>query len=261
MFCLAKIQLKSNLSLDLSTTPKENSAISVLHGDDGTITVQEVNRVQEGDTVITEWKKVRRTHSRTEERETDTIKERLITSPGGSSSVYEKDVSKTKRKLTSRGSDYFTRNNYNIRRLKGVEGTEIVEHELTSESENMSVTKNESWGKKSEAKVSLNKDNDSNQILPNLKAITPDVVPQPIKEEGDLTLTSGPSRSKCLTPLGHMTVSKTSSGYGSVSGSEEDDREDVIETPLGRPSGWYTELQTREGIKDHSNIFFFCIFQ
>lgn len=215
--------------MDLPAAPQDNSAISVLHGDDGTVTVQEVSRVQEGDTTITEWKKVRRTQSRTEERETDTIKERMVTSPGGTSSMYEKDVSKTKRKITSRGSDYFSRNNYNLRRLKDLEGAEIVEHELTSVSENMSVTNNKSWGSKSEAKVVLNKDENSEQ---SCKVIT--AVGSP--KAGDMTLTSGQSVA-ALTPQVHLTLSKTSSGYGSVSGSEGEERDDVIETPLGRPSG------------------------
>ena len=173
--------------MDLSPVPKEPSAISVLHGDDGTVTVQEVNKVQEGDTTVTEWKKVRRTKSKTEERETDTIKERMITSPGGSTSVYEKDVSKTKRKITSRGSDYFTRNNYNLKRSKDLEGIETVHHELSSVSENMSVSKNESWGSKSEAKLTLSKDS-ANEL--NLKAITPDGVKETGKDGKVMTLTA-----------------------------------------------------------------------
>ena len=206
---LAQIQLKSSLSLDLSPAPKETSAISVLHGDDGTVTVQEVNKVQEGDTTITEWKKVRRTQSRTEERETDTIKEKMVTSPGGNTSVYEKDVSKTKRKITSRGSDYFTRNNYNMKRLKDFEGTETVQHELTSVSENLSVTKNESWGSESKAKLVLNKDGKSEQ---NLKAITPNDVPEPDKDGKDVTSAS----------------------------VEEDKKDSIIEKIERRPSGRFT---------------------
>jgi hypothetical protein len=154
----AKIELSSNLSLDLTAKTDDHGAISVIHGDDGTVTVQEVSQVQEGDTTITEWKKLRRTQSRTETRETDTVVEKKITSPGGSSSVYEKDVSKTKHKLTSRGSNYFTRNNYNIKRKKDLDGTELVEHDLSSVTENMSVTKNETWGDKSEAKVVLSRE-------------------------------------------------------------------------------------------------------
>ena len=239
----AQIQLKSNLSLDLSPPPKENSAISVLHGDDGTVTVHEVSQVEEGDTVITEWKKLRRTDSRSEEYETDTIKETKVTSPRGTSSKYEKDVSKTKRKITSRGSEYFSRSNYNITRRKNMEGSEVVEQGLTSESENVSVSKNESWGSRAEAKLTLDKDGNETQ---HLKAITPEIVTEhvddvlePVEENGDADVfpDSAPSRSRCLAPVVHSSLSKTSSGYGSVSGSDEDDKDDVIETPLGRPSG------------------------
>lgn len=142
----------------------------MIHGEDGTVTVQEVRHVEDGDTTITEWKKLRRTQSRTETHETDTVIEKKITSPGGSSSVYEKDISKTKHKLTSRGSNYFTRNNYNIKRKKDLDGTEVVEHDLSSVSENMSVSKNETWGDKCEAKVVLNRDPGDSVNL-NLKPI------------------------------------------------------------------------------------------
>ena len=157
--------------MDVTKHPDKSSAISVIHGDDGTVTVQEVNRVEKGDTVITEWKKLRRTNSKTETRETDTVVEKRITSPGGNSHVYEKDVSKTKRKITSRGSEYFSRNHYNIRKRKDLEGMEISEHELDSESANMSVSKNESWGERSEAKAILNRDA-NNEIIPKRLSIT-----------------------------------------------------------------------------------------
>ena len=206
------------------------------------MTVQEVHHVQEGDTVITERKKLHRTESKSEEYETDTVKETKVTSPRGSSSVYEKDVSKTKRKLTSRGSEYFTKSSFNLVRLKdNKKGTEIVEQALSSESENVSVSKNESWGSKSEAKVTLNKDSDNKE---ELKAIMPEIITEhiednaePVKDNVDVFLNSAPSKSKCLAPLVHSSLSKTSSGYGSVSGSDEEEKDDIVETPLGRPSG------------------------
>lgn len=129
--------------------------------------MKEVSRVEEGDTTITEWKKLRRTQSKTETRETDTIIEKKITSPGGNSSVYEKDISKTKHKLTSRGSNYFTRNQLNIKRRTNLDGTEVVEQDLSTVSENVSVSKNESWGDKSEARVVLHKDSaEDSQVVP-----------------------------------------------------------------------------------------------
>lgn len=188
--------MNSSLSLDIPSTPGNNGAISVIHGDDGTVTVQEVSRVEEGDTTITEWKKLRRTQSRTETRETDTVIEKKITSPGGSSSVYEKDVSKTKHKLTSRGSNYFTRNNYNIKRTKDLDGTELVEHDLKSVSENMSVSKNESWGDKSEAKVVLSRDPADGSPL-KLKSIE-DIVPAQMLTEEKAALNKGLDYTFCL---------------------------------------------------------------
>ncbi|XP_060584855.1 muscle M-line assembly protein unc-89-like isoform X3 [Ruditapes philippinarum] len=190
----AKIELSSNLSLDLTAKTDDHGAISVIHGDDGTVTVQEVSQVQEGDTTITEWKKLRRTQSRTETRETDTVVEKKITSPGGSSSVYEKDVSKTKHKLTSRGSNYFTRNNYNIKRKKDLDGTELVEHDLSSVTENMSVTKNETWGDKSEAKVVLSREQADDSEL-QIKSIQDSMEGSDIdkKPEDKIILKRGPS--------------------------------------------------------------------
>lgn len=150
--------MSEKLHLAITPSTEANGAISVIRGDDGTVTVQEMNKTHDGDTTITEWKKLRRTQSRTETRETDTVIEKKTTSPGGSSSVYEKDVSKTKSKITSRGSLYYSKNHLNVRKKRDLEGTEIVDHELNTLSENISVSKNESWGDKMEAKVTLNKD-------------------------------------------------------------------------------------------------------
>ena len=155
------------LSLVMPPPPSSdaNGAVSIIEDEDGTVTVQEVTRTEEGDTTITEYNRVRRTKSKTETRERDKVVERKLTSPGGTTSVYEQDISKSKRKLTSRGSEYFNRNNINIRKTLDLEGKEIVEQKLSSVSENVSVSKNESWGDKSEAEVTLNRDW-RNEVLP-----------------------------------------------------------------------------------------------
>lgn len=143
--------------------------------------------------------------------------ESKVTSPGGSDH-YEKDVIKTKRKLTSRGSDYFSRSQYSSKWRRNKEGETIEEHDVTMESDNYSVTKGQSWGDRSEANVMLNK--------PSLVGGVTDV-----KE-----LTNHDAGDKRLQVPGKMDVSKASSGYGSVSGSDEE--EALAKDLQGRPSGW-----------------------
>ncbi|WAR02979.1 SMTN-like protein, partial [Mya arenaria] len=196
-----KKTVQSSLTLAMPASPDANGAISVIQDDDGTVTVQEVSRTEEGNTVVTEYKRVRRTKSKTETREKDMVVERKITSPGGTTSVYEKDISKSKRKLTSRGSEYFNRNNINIRKTRDLEGTEIVEHKLSSLSENVSVSKNESWGDRTEAEVTLNRE------LEN------DVVQLPSSNQDN----------EAINNQGDVEKPTTNSG--------------VIKSHLGRPSG------------------------
>ena len=149
--------------------------------------------------------------------------ESKLTSPGGSDH-FEKDVIKTKRKITSRGSDYFSRSQYKTKWLRNKEGETIEEHDVMVESDNFSVTKGQSWGDRSEAKVQLNKQ--TNQI--------PNVLPE-IQETANHD--SGENRLKVHGP-NRMDVSKASSGYGSVSGSDEEEKEEGVVTALqGKPSG------------------------
>ncbi|KAL4223476.1 hypothetical protein ACF0H5_016947 [Mactra antiquata] len=226
----ATIHLRNDLSLKVNSTPETNSAISVIHGDDGTVTVKEVSRVEEGDTTITEWKKIRRSQSRTETRETDTIVEKKITSPGGNSTVYEKDVSKTKHKLTSRGSNYFTRNELNIKRRTNLDGSEVVEQDLSTVSENLSVSKNESWGDKSEAHVVLHKE-PVDVTQPELKSI----------ENGTAPITRNLHEKRLSLP-------------GDVGSN-------VIQSHLGKPSGCPEITSTLDEItiNEGGNVKFECI--
>ncbi|KAK3084547.1 hypothetical protein FSP39_015151 [Pinctada imbricata] len=211
---------------DLSPTPKEDkSAISVIEDDDGSVTVQSTTRSDLGDHTITEKLRLRRTESRTEEEEKDTIIESKETSPGGSDH-YSKDVIKTRRKVTSRGSDYFTKSAYNIKKRRDFEGDEIEEQDLSVETDNFSATKGESWGDRAEAKVQVvRKANSFPTSIPEDQAVRSDSLPELAG-----TLTNGSSH-------GRMDVSKTSSGYGSVSGSDEEEKEDVTSSRRGRQAG------------------------
>lgn len=148
-----------------------------------------------------------------------TVIESKVTSPGGSDH-FEKDVIKTKRKLTSRGSDYFSRSQYKSKWLRNKEGETIEEHDVTVESDNFSVTKGQSWGEKSEATVQLNK--------PTITSVTREIQEPTNHDSGD---------NRLLVP-GRMDVSKASSGYGSVSGSDEEEKEEAVATAMqGKSSG------------------------
>ncbi|CAC5367159.1 Smoothelin,Smoothelin-like protein 1 [Mytilus coruscus] len=197
--------IQSPISTELQITPVKkdrpvftlapvtplNDSLSVIEDDDGSITVQSVSYKDQGDCVVTEKTTLRRSQSRTEEEEKDTVIESKVTSPGGSDH-FEKDVIKTKRKLTSRGSDYFSRSQYKSKWLRNKEGETIEEHDVTVESDN----------------------------FPSPK-VSPGVI-------GD---------NRLLVP-GRMDVSKASSGYGSVSGSDEEEKEEAVATALqGQPSG------------------------
>ncbi|CAG2230849.1 Smoothelin,Smoothelin-like protein 1,Smoothelin-like protein 2 [Mytilus edulis] len=196
-----------------------NDSLSVIEDDDGSITVQSVSYKDQGDCVVTEKTTLRRSQSRTEEEEKDTVIESKVTSPGGSDH-FEKDVIKTKRKLTSRGSDYFSRSQYKSKWLRNKEGETIEEHDVTVESDNFSVTKGQSWGEKSEATVQLNK--------PTITCVTREIQEPTNHDSGD---------NRLLVP-GRMDVSKASSGYGSVSGSDEEEKEEAVATTMqGKSSG------------------------
>ncbi|XP_076107130.1 uncharacterized protein LOC143075549 isoform X7 [Mytilus galloprovincialis] len=197
----------------LSPVTPLNDSLSVIEDDDGSITVQSVSYKDQGDCVVTEKTTLRRSQSRTEEEEKDTVIESKVTSPGGSDH-FEKDVIKTKRKLTSRGSDYFSRSQYKSKWLRNKEGETIEEHDVTVESDNFSVTKGQSWGEKSEATVQLNK--------PTITNVTREIQEPTNHDSGD---------NRLLVP-GRMDVSKASSGYGSVSGSDEEEKEEAVATTM-----------------------------
>ncbi|XP_052073837.1 uncharacterized protein LOC127711762 isoform X5 [Mytilus californianus] len=225
--------IQSPISTELQITPVKkdrpvftlapvtplNDSLSVIEDDDGSITVQSVSYKDQGDCVVTEKTTLRRSQSRTEEEEKDTVIESKVTSPGGSDH-FEKDVIKTKRKLTSRGSDYFSRSQYKSKWLRNKEGETIEEHDVTVESDNFSVTKGQSWGDRSEATVQLNK--------PTITSVSREIQEPTNHDSGD---------NRLLVP-GRMDVSKASSGYGSVSGSDEEEKEEAVATALqGQPSG------------------------
>lgn len=207
--------MKSKMGLDLSQYQKEDGTISVIEGDDGSITIHQVTQENVGDNVVTEVTKLRRTDSYTQEEEKDRVIESKITSPGGTS-VYQKDITKTKKKLTARGSEYFSRNNAIIKRIKKRDGPEYMQHDVCIESENFSASKGESWGDKSVSQVQLNRTNSQ--------------VEKTIVENQEVDSNGITKTAQATVMLNHLNVSKTSSGYGS-------EEEAGCSLPGGRPTG------------------------
>ncbi|XP_022336573.2 uncharacterized protein LOC111132924 isoform X6 [Crassostrea virginica] len=213
------------------------STISVIEDDDGSVTVQSVTQRDHGDRTVTEKTRLRRTESHSKEEEKESVIESKITSPGGTDN-YVKDVIKTRRKVTSRGSDYFTRSAYNIRKRTDFEGEEIEERDFTVESENFSASKGETWGDKAEAKVQLSrskqlKEEESRRhVLGTVqeKESSPDAQGRPPSPHGK-QLEVDPKHSV----HNRMDISKASSGYGT--GSDEEEKEELAHIFHGKPAG------------------------
>ncbi|XP_062597248.1 muscle M-line assembly protein unc-89-like isoform X4 [Saccostrea cucullata] len=230
--------LKVNFDVQLvEPVQPTGSTISVIEGDDGSVTVQSVTQRDDGGRTVTEKTRLRRTESHSQEEERDTVIESKVTSPGGSDN-YVKDVIKTRRKVTSRGSDYFTRTAYNIRKKTDFEGEEIEERDFTVESENFSASKGETWGDRAEAKVQVSRSKQlrdeeaKRHVLDTLKEREPSVdakerAPSPHGKQ----LEVDPKHSV----LNRMDISKASSGYGT--GSDEEEKEEIVPIFCGKPAG------------------------
>ena len=178
--------------------------------------------------------RLRRTESRTEEEEKDTIIESKITSPGGSDH-YSKDVIKTRWKVTSRGSDYFTRSSYNIKKRKEFDGNEIEEQDINVETDNFSATKGESWGDRAEARI---------QVVRTTPTNLPSAIPEGQEVSAESSSEPEAKAHNGGNSVCRMDVSKTSSGYGSISGSDEEEKEEGATGHRGRQTGEYlTVLQ------------------
>lgn len=160
------------LNVDENSVPSNSFSSSVIDGDDGSVTIQTVSQTDEGEHVITEKTKLRRSESNTQTEERDLIIESKITSPGGTSN-YHKDVTSSRRKLSSRGSDYFSRSKYVIKRTRK-DSDEIEEHDVIMETDNFSVTKGESWGDRAEAKVELSCPSNIDKVI--MEDNTPQVI-------------------------------------------------------------------------------------
>ncbi|XP_067684073.1 uncharacterized protein [Haliotis asinina] len=208
--------VSSHIGSNNTVSAHGNNAITYQEDDDGTVTVQQVSQDDHQDRVVTVRSKIFRTRSNAQAEERDTVVETLFTSPGGTQ-LQERDVIKTKKKLTSRGSNYFQRSVQVTRRVRDTAGGEVVEQDICVESDNKSVTKGQSWGDRVITKVILDK---PSQLQPMIQEAA-----------------EAPKKSHATIVLSKLNVSKASSGYGSVSGSEEDDREEVVDIQQDRPKG------------------------
>ncbi|XP_059176220.1 serine-rich adhesin for platelets-like, partial [Physella acuta] len=155
------IVMKSTSTLQLVTapqpTPHPAPGVRTFHvnkEEDGTITMQAGAADENQNRVITVRTKKQRTPSNADEELKDKIVKKTMVSPGGAV-IEETGVVHTKKRITSRGSNYFTRREYTTRTRRDKEGGETVEHDVTVETDNKSVSQGQSWGDKVVTRVNL----------------------------------------------------------------------------------------------------------
>lgn len=149
--------MKSTSTLQLVTAPQPAPGGRTFHvnqEDDGTITMQAGAADENQNRIITVRTKKQRTPSDADEELKDKIVKKTMVSPGGAV-IEETGVVHTKKRITSRGSNYFTRREYTTRTRRDKEGAETVEHDVTVETDNKSVSQGQSWGDKVVTRVAL----------------------------------------------------------------------------------------------------------
>ncbi|XP_050410486.1 titin homolog isoform X2 [Patella vulgata] len=234
---IQKRSLIRSKSLNLRPTSPTNCKIDVQREEDGTIKVQQTTQSNNKNRIVTITTRKYQTPDETNAEVRDTVVETKFSSPGGSQFT-ERDEIHTKKRITSRGSNYFERSALVTKRVKDREGGEIIQQDVTDEKSNQSVTSGLSWG-----------DRTTSHKLVSKRA--PDTVPM----IGDT------KKSHAILVLNKLNVSKASSGYGSVSGSEEEDKEDILDGKIERPSGCPSivmplkDLEVTEG----SNVTLECV--
>ncbi|KAH9503917.1 Muscle M-line assembly protein unc-89 [Bulinus truncatus] len=158
---------------------------------DGGVTLQASAADGNQNRVVTVRTLKQRTPSDANEELRDKIVQKKTVSPGGTV-LEEKAVVQTKTKLTSRGSNYYTRSTYTTRTKRDRHGQETVEHNVSVETENKSVSQGQSWGNKVVTSVTLDESG---------------AAPVPAEENGS----GGP-------PITEMVISNRN---GSVQGAKE----------------------------------------
>ena len=156
---------------------------------------------------------MRRTPSNADEEIRDTVVETDFHSPGGAA-VKDRDVIRSRRKITPRGSNYYQRTTHRTRLVRDQEGSDFVEHDVCVESDNTSISEGRSWGSRTVTKVTVDRPSGG--------------LPPALDELAKLPQLEAPRMGKGAgagAPLVRMDMSKASSGYGSVSGSEEEDKD------------------------------------
>ncbi|KAK6191500.1 hypothetical protein SNE40_003173 [Patella caerulea] len=210
---IQKRSLIRSKSLNLRPTSPTNCKIDVQREEDGTIKVQQTTQCNNKNRIVTITTRKYQTPDEANAEVRDTVVETKFSSPGGSQFT-ERDEIHTKKRITSRGSNYFERSALVTKRVKDREGGEIIQQDVTDEKSNQSVTSGLSWGDRTTSHKLVSKP-------------APETVPM----IGDT------KKSHAILVLNKLNVSKASSGYGSVSGSEEEDKEDILDGKIERPSG------------------------
>ncbi|KAL8584682.1 hypothetical protein ACOMHN_035603 [Nucella lapillus] len=250
-----EIRTPDNIKSWKETSAKRNSgkSLAVVKDDDGGVIYRKISRDEKENRVYTIRSKLRRTSSDASEELRDTILETNFLAPGGAA-VQERDVIRSRRKITPGGSNYHVRTTQRTTRVRDVSGSDFVEQDMTVECDNTSVREGRSWGSKTVTKVTLDTEDTDPGDLPLDELCS---LPQ-LAELGGRR--SGNTSSTCSTIPVKMDMSKASSGYGSVSGSEEEDKDLLSPTTTAaacldlRPSRMVGVPEVLSTLKDVTSV-------
>lgn len=190
--------------------------LNVNEEQDGTITMQAVAEDRNQNRIVTVRTRRQRTPSDADEEMKDTIVEKKRVSPSGSVLV-ERDVIQTKTRLTSRGSNYYTRSAYTTRTRRDRSGSEAVEHDVSVETDNKSVTRGQSWGDKAVMQVILEDAKNANAIS------SPISTPVPPEESTRMSTNAQDEVTNNNQTRWRRNIFVSSGKRGSASGLEKND--------------------------------------
>lgn len=210
--------------------------VKVRQSKDGAITVEQTNKTDDGKETILTTVKQKRTESESTVFEKDTV----VTTEGKTDSgeeYYEKDEIITTRKLTSQGSIYMDTEVLVSKKIHGKMGSEFIEEDVIHEKDVTSATTGVHFHDESHAQIIIEKqghdENGNNETRDQENNLS----------ENRSHLQNNVSEDvKNKTQTG-LDVSKVSSGYGSYSGTSEEeekvdaDAEDVFESRPGKLDG------------------------
>ncbi|KAL8604624.1 hypothetical protein ACOMHN_013404 [Nucella lapillus] len=224
---LAVKKEKSASTVERSVSFREDSQGGVIY--------RKVSKDEEQNRVVTIKSKVRRTPSDAKEELRDTIVETTFMAPDSSAAVQERDVIRSRRKITPRGSNYYERTTQYTRRVRDKEGTDFVEHDVCVESDNTSIGQGVSWGNKIVTKVRGDDDDGGDDDGDD--------------DDGDVCVESDKTSMGQGVSWGNKIVTKVRGDDDDGDGDEDCDDGDVCvesdNTSIGQGVSWGNKIVTK----------------